>query len=71
MHLSQPQIILGLVALAIPILPNLWSIWDVFHKDFSTPAEKIGWVFAAMFLPVVGGIAYIFLGRKRGIKMLD
>ncbi len=50
----------------IPILPNLWAIWHIFHSDFPSVAEKMGWLFAAMFLPVLGGLAYCVWGRKKG-----
>ena len=64
----QTLIFIGILLL-IPILPNLWAIWHIFHCDFETGAEKMGWLFAAMFLPVLGGIAYLFWGRKRGRRI--
>ncbi len=54
--------------LALPILPNLWSIWHIFKNDFATPQEKMIWVFVATFLPVIGGIVYILWGRRKVIK---
>ena len=67
--MSPVFIALAIVLLLIPILPNLWSIWHVFHCDFPTPQEKMGWVAAAIFLPVLGGLLYIFWGRKRGTRV--
>ncbi len=57
------------ILLFIPILPNLWAIWHLFHCDFPSPAEKMGWLFAAMFLPVLGGLAYLVWGRKKGTRV--
>ncbi len=54
----------GLILL-LPILPNLWAIWHIFKNDFRTPQEKMGWIGACVFLPVVGGLAYVLSGRKR------
>ncbi len=56
------------VILLLPILPNLWSIWHIFKNDFPTPQEKMTWVLIATFLPVIGGILYVFWGRKKVIK---
>jgi len=58
---------LALIILAVPILPNLWAIWHIFRRDFATPQEKMAWLAAAVFLPVLGGLVYLFFGRKRGI----
>lgn len=60
-------LLLGLICLGllIPILPNLWAIWHAFHSDFATAEEKMSWVAAAVFLPVLGGLLYLFLGRRR------
>ena len=52
-----------LVAL-IPILPNLWSIWHIWNHRFSSFQQKAIWLVIAVFLPVLGGLIYIFAGRK-------
>lgn len=67
--LSPQQFALVLIVAAIPILPNLWSIWHVFNRNFSSPVEKLSWIGLAVFIPVIGGIVYIIWGRKRGRKM--
>ncbi len=54
-----------LILLALPILPNLWSIWHAFHHSFSSAQERLIWVCVGVFVPVIGGIAYILFGRKR------
>ena len=58
--------ILGLILLFfIPILPNLWSIWHIFNHEFEFYNQKMKWLLIAVFIPVVGGIIYILIGRKR------
>jgi hypothetical protein len=54
--------------LTLPILPNLWAIWHIFRNDFPTPQEKMAWVGGAVFLPVLGGVAYFLFGRKRVVR---
>jgi hypothetical protein len=70
LELSTPTLVLIALAFLLPITPNLWAIWHIFHFDYPTPGEKMGWLFAAMFLPVLGGLVYCFWGRKRAIKAL-
>lgn len=54
--------------LAIPILPNLWSIWHAFHREFESVQEKQIWIMVATMLPVFGALAYIFFGIRRSRK---
>lgn len=57
-----------LLLLALPILPNLWCIWHSFNHEFPNPPEKFIWLGAGVFLPVLGGLLYLFWGRTRIIK---
>lgn len=63
--LPPSQMILILALLILPILPNLWAIWHSFHSNFATDQEKMAWIAASVFLPVLGGFAYLIWGRKR------
>jgi hypothetical protein len=63
--LSPDKIALLLILLILPVIPNLWSIWHIFRHDFATPAEKKGWIWLNIILPVLGGIIYFFVGRRR------
>ena len=53
--------------LAIPILPNLWCIWHAFTHEFPGENEQKLWIRAGIFLPVLGGLAYLFYGRRRAL----
>ena len=65
----SPVLIAAIVAaLLIPILPNLWAIWNAFHSNFASIEEKMCWIAAGVFLPVLGGLLYVFWGRKRRIS---
>jgi len=69
-ELSTPILILIALAFIVPITPNLWAIWHIFHCDYPHQGEKMVWLFAAMFVPVLGGLAYCVWGRKRGLRAL-
>lgn len=59
---DNPILILLIV---LPILPNLWAVMHIFKNDFDTPQEKMIWLALAVFIPVMGGLIYLFLGRRR------
>ena len=67
-NLPAWQLVLLGVAALVPILPNLWSIHHAFWREFPSVNEKMIWLVAAVFVPVLGGLAYLFFGRKRGKK---
>lgn len=53
--------------LALPILPNMWSIWHVRNHEFATEQEKSLWFLLGVFVPVIGGIVYLCVGRRRAL----
>ncbi|MEF3695800.1 PLD nuclease N-terminal domain-containing protein [Desulfolutivibrio sp.] len=68
--MSSGQLVLISILAFLPIVLNLWAIWHSFTREFPTPAEKMAWFGAAVFIPVLGGLAYLLFGRKRGKKPL-
>jgi len=56
------------LVLALPVFINFWAISHAFYRNFPTVQEKMVWLCLAVFVPVLGGIAYIVAGRKRGTK---
>lgn len=61
---------LTLVLLLIPALLNLWAIWHAFHHTFATPQERLLWMGAGIFIPVLGGVAYLLVGKGRAMGRL-
>lgn len=64
--LTPTQTLFAIGLLVLPILPNILAIWHVFPREFPTPQEKMAWLALAVFLPVIGGLVYWIMGRKRG-----
>jgi hypothetical protein len=62
--LSPPQLALCFA----PALINLWAIWHAGTHVFATRTEQALWVCAGVFLPVLGGVAYVCLGLRRSRK---
>lgn len=56
---------LGLIFL--PALLNLWGIWHAFNHAFPTPLERMRWILACVFIPFLGGLAYLLFGWRRTV----
>ncbi len=65
LDISPAVLALVLTALLLALVPNLWSIWHASFSAFSRPGEKACWLLAAVILPILGGLLYIFWGKKR------
>ncbi len=56
------------IALALPLVLNFWAISHAFYRNFPTIQEKMVWLCLAVFVPVLGALIYLAVGRKRGVK---
>lgn len=66
--LQADNLALTMLLLALPILPNLWCIWHAYSSEFPTPAERLLWMGLGVFVPVIGGLAYLLIGWRRSRK---
>lgn len=66
--LGQWALVLGVVGIFAAL--SLYSIWDAFHREFKTTGEKMAWIQAAILVPFLGGLAYLFFGRTRGKRIV-
>ncbi len=55
-----------LVVTGVCICISFWAIWHAYQREFPTNQEKMLWMGVAVFVPFIGGIAYLGVGRKRG-----
>ena len=44
----------------------LWALIDVIKRDFPNSNDKILWLVLIFVLPLIGPIAYLIAGRKKG-----
>lgn len=56
---------LTIFLLMLPAVHNLWTIWHAMNHAFPQEKERLLWVLAGIFLPVLGGILYLIFGFKR------
>lgn len=66
----EPSPILWYALLALPACLNLWAIWHAFQHKFLSQEQRALWICAAVFLPVLGGLAYLLVGRFRAGERL-
>ncbi|MDR1686520.1 MAG: PLD nuclease N-terminal domain-containing protein [Desulfovibrio sp.] len=62
----HPLLFYGL--LALPALINLFGIAHAFRRVFPSPQERLLWLGCCVFVPVVGGLAYLVFGMRRAAK---
>ncbi len=61
---TQWAIILSSVAICFAF--SAWTILDIWKRDFESVNEKVLWMQICIFVPILGSVAYLFVGRKRG-----
>ncbi|QHL86451.1 hypothetical protein GU926_02930 [Nibribacter ruber] len=57
-----------LILVLLPAILWIWALVDVLKSDFKTDFEKIIWLLLVIFLPFLGWILYVFIGRSQRIK---
>lgn len=45
---------------------SAWTILDTWKRNFESANEKVLWMQICIFVPILGSLAYLFIGRKRG-----
>lgn len=61
------EIILILLAILFPVLLWIWPLIDCLKSDFKNN-DKLVWVFLILFLPLLGLILYLTIGRNQKVK---
>lgn len=56
-----------LIFLLLIFLPFIIAFIDILKSDFSGN-NKIVWLLAVIFVPFIGAIAYLIIGRKQKIN---
>ncbi|MHC2990078.1 hypothetical protein OB13_00150 [Pontibacter sp. HJ8] len=49
----------------IPAILWLWALIDLLTSEFENSINKLIWVLVIVFLPVLGALLYLFIGRKQ------
>lgn len=58
------ELIIIFLFLALPIILWLWALIDCVKREFRGN-DKLIWVLIIIFLPLIGSILYLAIGRKQ------
>ncbi len=64
--ISSTQWIVIVTAVLSCFAFSAWTIWDTWKRTFGSTQEKMLWIQICIFVPILGSLAYLALGRKRG-----
>lgn len=54
-----------LLVAALPLIPGFWGIWHIWTHAFDGDFQKkVKWLVLVVFIPVLGALLYIAMGRK-------
>lgn len=65
---GAPEIIVMFMFVALPAVLWLWAIIDLVKRNFADNATKIIWAIAIIFIPFVGSILYLAVGRSKPVN---
>lgn len=66
--LGGAELLLILLFLGIPAALWLWALIDLLSSDFRDSTTKLIWVVIIIFLPVLGALLYLLIGRGQKVK---
>lgn len=61
------QEIILLVFILLPGILWLWAIIDLVKRNFADSTTKIIWALVIIFIPFVGSILYLVVGRSKTV----
>jgi hypothetical protein len=67
MGIGVQELFLLLIFLALPALLWLWAIVDLLGSKFQSDTNKLIWALVIIFVPFIGSILYLVVGRKQKI----
>jgi hypothetical protein len=66
--IGTSEILLLSVFMVVPGILWLWAIIDLVRRNFSDSATKIIWALVIIFIPFVGSILYLVVGRSKTVE---
>lgn len=64
-NLGSSELIVLLFFIIVPAILWLWAIIDLLKRDFSNSTNKLIWALIIIFVPFIGSILYLIIGRKQ------
>ncbi|WP_066832824.1 PLD nuclease N-terminal domain-containing protein [Rufibacter ruber] len=67
-NIGMGELFLLLLILGIPGILWIWAVVDLLSSKFANRTEKLIWLIVIAFLPFIGAILYLIIGRRQKIK---
>lgn len=61
-------ILMILFFILIPGILWIWALIDIIRSEFADSTNKVIWVLVIIFLPVIGALLYLLIGRGQKLK---
>jgi hypothetical protein len=63
-----PEILVLLFIVIVPLILWIWALVDILKSNFSGSNDKLVWVLVIIFLPVLGALLYLLIGRGQKVS---
>ncbi len=63
-----PELLIILFVLGIPTFLWIWALVDIVKSEFTDSTNKTIWVLVIIFLPVIGSLLYLLIGRGQRVS---
>jgi len=67
-NIGLVEILLLLLIAGAPLILLIWAAVDLLSSKFENSVEKLIWLVAIVFVPFLGAILYLVIGRKQKLK---
>jgi hypothetical protein len=65
------EIIFLLLFIAAPLVLWLWALIDLLRSNFSDSTTKLIWAVVIIFIPLLGALLYLLIGRNQKVKPVN
>lgn len=68
LNLGTTELVLFMVVASLAIVPlilTLYCIFDISRSKFNDPLNKVVWMLIVLFVPIIGSILYLAVGRSQ------
>ena len=70
-NLGMPEILLLLFIAGVPFILLLVCVIDILKSDFKDSTTKLIWILIVLFLPVLGSLIYLLMGRSQKVVAVN
>ncbi|NDK56853.1 PLD nuclease N-terminal domain-containing protein [Pontibacter fetidus] len=65
------EVVLLLLFAVVPFTLWLWAIIDLLLGNFSENTTKLIWLVVVAFIPFLGAILYLLIGRRQKVRTIN